>query len=127
MPVIIHELIGRDEDIMKFFNDRAKWLGILYGPPGIGKSEIILHVGHEMLESGYDVHYIKVDDFASVESLQHQPAKISGVKFERDMVMKWNSNKTLLILDNFDGSQNENFSRERFMKEFVDVLLRFST
>ena len=101
-------------------------LVILYGPPGFGKSEIILHVGHEILEYGYDVHYIRVEEFISVGSLQDKLENITRIKFERDKPMKWTRNNTLLILDNVDGIWKKSSSRKRFMDEFVDVLLRFS-
>ena len=127
LPFINHKLIGRESeksDIIESLRERN--LVILYGVPGFGKSEIILHIGHEILESGYDVHYIRVEEFTSVEGLQRKLENITGIKFERDKPMKLTSNNTLLILDNVDGIWKQSSSRKRFMDEFVDVLLRFS-
>ena len=127
LPFINHELIGRESEKSDIIESLRKVdLFILYGPPGFGKSEIILHVGHEMLESGYDVHYIRVEEFTSVESLQRKLEHITRIKFERDKLMKWTSNNTLLILDNVDGVWKQSSSHKRFMDEFVDVLLHFS-
>ena len=100
---------------------------ILYGQAGFGKSEIALHVGHKMLERGVDVHYIRVEDYADVASLEQVLMSISGATYNDTKLMRWAKSlrkRTLLILDNVDGPNWVN--KKILQSQFVDKLLSHS-
>ena len=123
------ELIGREKE-MKMIRDHLSEVSlvILHGPPGFGKSEIILHVGNEMLEAGYNVHYIKVEEISSVGTLEDSLMNVAEKKFASNKLVNWAhsiSEKTLLILDNVDGKYwIEN--HDEFIEKFINVLLSHS-
>ena len=100
---------------------------ILYGQAGFGKSTIALHVGHKMLERGVDVHYIRVEDYADVASLEQVLMSISGATYDDMKLMRWAKSlrkRTLLILDNVDG--HNWIKKKTFQSQFVDELLSHS-
>lgn len=115
------------EVIMGYFRDSKVDVVTLYGQAGFGKSEIALHVGHKMLELGLDVHYIKVENFVDVESLERVLLKISSTPSTIRKLVNWAqglTKKTLLILDNVDGPfWINNTSRQKFKKLFLNPLL----
>ena len=117
MDIIMNHLANTKEtDVM-----------ILYGQAGFGKTEIALHVGHKMLERGVDVHYIRVEDYADVASLEQVLMSISGATYNDMKLMRWAKNitkRTLLILDNVDGPNW--VDKKTFQSEFVDELLSYS-
>ena len=111
LPVLKQELIGREEEmkvIMGYFSNSKVDVVTLYGQAGFGKSEIALHVGHRMLQLRLDIHYIRVEDFKDVSSLEKELMKISDMSNTSMELKTWAKgltkfNKTLLILDNVDG------------------------
>ena len=133
LPVLKQELIGREEEmkvIMDYFKNSKVNVVTLFGQAGFGKSEIALHVGHRMLQLGLDVHYIRVEDFKNVSSLEKELMEISGMSNTSMELKTWAKgltkfNKTLLILDNVDGQHwVNNTSSHRQLKElFLNPLL----
>ena len=133
LPVRKQELIGREEEmkvIMDYFKNSKVNVVTLFGQAGFGKSEIALHVGHRMLQLGLDVHYIRVEDFKNVSSLEKELMEISGMSKTSMELKTWAKgltkfNKTLLILDNVDGQHwVNNTSSHRQLKElFLNPLL----
>ena len=133
LPVLKQELIGREEEmevIMGYFRNSEVDVVTLYGQAGFGKSEIALHVGHRMLQLGFDVHYIRVEDFNSVASLENKLMEISGMSYTVESLVKWAQgltkfNKTLLILDNVDGQHWVNKTSSYQLKDlFLNPLLK---
>ena len=133
LPVLQQELIGREEEmkvIMSYFSNSKVKVVTLYGQAGFGKSEIALHVGHRMLQLGLDVHYIRVEDFKDVPSLEVKLMEICGMSNTSMELEKWargltKFNKTLLILDNVDGQHwvNNTSSRRQLKELFLNPLL----
>ena len=132
LPVLKQELIGREEEmkvIMDYFKNSKVNVITLFGQAGFGKSEIALHVGHRMLQLRLDVHYIRVEDFKDVPSLEKELMEISGMSNTSMELKTWAKgltkfNKTLLILDNVDGQHWVNTSSRRQLKElFLNPLL----
>ena len=132
LPVLKQELIGRKEEmkvIIGYFIESEVDVVTLYGQAGFGKSEIALHVGHKMLQLGLDVHYIRVEDFKIISSLQVKLMKISGMSNTSMELETWargltKFNKTLLILDNVDGQHWVSDTSRRQLKElFLNPLL----
>ena len=123
LPVLKQELIGREKEmkvIMGYFRNSDVKVVILHGQAGFGKSEIALHVGHRMLQLGLDVHYIKVEDFTNVSSLEEELMEISGKSYTGKRLVKWAkglTKKTLLILDNVDGQHWVNDTSLQQVKE----------
>lgn len=119
------------ETIMGFLSDANTSVVTLYGQAGFGKSEIALHIGHKMTEREADVYYIKVEDYSDVAKLEERLMTISKAAFSPPKLETWAKNlnkRTLLILDNVDGSHwVEMKSRQVFKTDFVDVLLEHST
>ena len=124
LPVLKHELIGREEEmkvIMGYFRNSEVEVVSLYGQAGFGKSEIALHVGHRMLELGLDVHYIRVENFENVESLEMELMKINSLSYINMRLVNWAKNltkDTLLILDNVDGHYWVNNTSLKQLKKF---------
>ena len=131
LPVLKQELIGRNDEmkvIMGYFRNSEVDVVTLYGQAGFGKSEIALHVGHRMLQLGYNVHYIRVENCIDVESLEKELMEISGKSYTKCKgLVKWAQSltiKTLLILDNVDGQYWVNDTSRRQLKElFLNPLL----
>ena len=134
LPVLKQELIGREEEmkvIMGYFIESEVDVVTLYGQAGFGKSEIALHVGHRMLQLGLDVHYIRVEDFKNVSSLEEELMEISGTSYTSKRLVKWAkglTKKTLLILDNVEGEYWVGESlRQHFQLDFLYHLLEHSS
>ena len=131
LPVLKQELIGREEEmrvILDYFSSHVKVdLVTLYGQAGFGKSEIALHVGHRMLDLGFDVHYIRVENFVNVESLEKELMEISDKSYTSKGLVKWAQDltkKTLLILDNVDGKYwVDDMSCQQLKELFLNPLL----
>ena len=123
LPVLKQELIGREEEmkvIMGYFIESEVEGVTLYGQAGFGKSEIALHVGHRMLQLGLDVHYIRVENFEDVSSLEKELMDISDTFYTSKRLVKWAkglTKKTLLILDNVDGQHWVSDTSRRQLKE----------
>lgn len=131
LPVLQQDLIGREEEmkiIFENFSESKVKLFTLYGQAGFDKSEIALHVGHEMLlEWGYDVHYIRVEDFQNVSSIEDELMEISGTSCTSKRLVRWAHKKTLIILDNVDGQYWVNDESRRKLKElFLNPLLEYT-
>ena len=130
LPVLKQELIGREEEmevIMGYFRNSKVDVVTLYGQAGFGKSEIALHIGHEMLLLGFDVHYIKVEYINDAMKLEDTLMAITETSYTDMRLMKWAKGlikKTLLILDNVDG-QNwvSDTSRWQLKELFLNPLL----
>ena len=130
LPVLQQELIGREKEmkvIMGYFRNSDVKVVILHGQAGFGKSEIALHVGHRMLQLGLDVHYIRVENFVDVESLEKKLMEISDMSNTSMKLEKWArglTKNTLLILDNVDGQHWVSDTSLQQLKElFINPLL----
>ena len=132
LPVLKQELIGREEEmevIMGYFIESEVDVVTLYGQAGFGKSEIALHVGHRMLQLGLDVHYIRVENFLGVESLEKELMAISDTSYtsKSKRLVRWArglTKVTLLILDNVDGQHWVSYTSLQQLKElFLNPLL----
>ena len=127
-------LIGRNTEvnsIILYLTDSAYNVNVvtLWGLPGLGKTEIAFHVGHSMLEMGFTVHYIRVQDFSHPDNITEELFKIS--KSSSTNLRDWVTNlrsESLLILDNVDGVfWVDKASRIRFQEDFVDILNKYSS
>ena len=130
LPVLKQELIGREEEmevIMAYFRNSEVDVVTLYGQAGFGKSEIALHVGHRMLQLGLDVHYIRVENFVDVQSLEKELMEISDTSYTTKRLVRWAKGLTkesLLILDNVDGQHwVRDTSLQQLKKLFLNPLL----
>ena len=130
LPVLKQELIGREEEmevIMGYFRNSKVEVVTLYGQAGFGKSEIALHVGHRMLQLGLDVHYIRVENFVDVQSLEKELMEISDTSYTSKRLVRWAkalTKKSLLILDNVDGQHWVSGTSLQQLKElFLNPLL----
>ena len=131
LPVLQQKLFGREEEMEVIFGNfsvsKVK-LFTLYGQAGFGKSEIALHIGHQMLKWGYDVHYIRVEEFKNISSLEKKLMEISDTSSTSMELEKWARGlikKTLLILDNVDGQHwVSDTSRLQLNELFLNPLLR---
>ena len=138
LPIITQKLIGREADmdtVMNYLNEVK--LVTLYGSPGFGKSELALHIGHELLKKGTDVIYLKVVSYESIDDLidriitkEKPDGKIWAESKSDEKILKWakSINKlTLMILDNVDGKVWDRKEwKIKFTNDFVDVLLSHS-
>ena len=113
--------------IMGYFRNSEVKVVILHGQAGFGKSEIALHVGHRILQLGRNVHYIRVENFVDVESLEKKLMEISDTSNTSVKLEKWArglTKKTLLILDNVDGQHWVSDTSLQQLKElFLNPLL----
>ena len=129
LPVLKQDLIGREEEmevIMGYFRNSEVDVVILHGQAGFGKSEIALHIGHRMLQLGLDVHYIRVENFVGVESLEKELMTISDTSYTSKRLVRWAkglTKKSLLILDNVDGQHWVNDTSRQQLKDFLNPLL----
>lgn len=135
LPVIRQtQLVGREMEmniIMDYLSDtEGTNVVTLFGQAGFGKSEIALHIGHKMVEKGVHVHYIKVEDYSNVASLEEALMAVSEAAFSDMRLVRWAKSlkkRTVLILDNVDGSYwVEKKARQQFQTGFVDLLLSHS-
>lgn len=139
VPSIMHELVGRENEmktIISHFNGSEFDVITLYGSPGFGKSEIAIHVGHKMMELGFKVHYIRVQDIPNVDILIRKLIVVSNsdvilAKNNTDSLKEWARSietTTLLILDNVDGHYwVREYSRNEIQHHFIEVLCQYST
>ena len=114
------------KEIITAFRNPNVSVVTLQGLPGMGKSLIVYHVGHRMLELGYGVCYINVQEkCASIDILTQCLVKISGHS-SNTTLEKWARNinsDTLLILDNVDGVHwVREESAKKFQEDFLDTL-----
>lgn len=96
--------------LMNYLNADNVKVVTLFGPPGFGKSELALHIGHTMIKSGVDVYYIDVMVLPSLDKLIEKLVNISEIKVteNEDKLKGWSKTikkNSLLILDNLDGRQ----------------------
>ena len=95
--------------LVDFTNPEVRIVSIV-GPPGIGKSTLAIHVGHDMVAQGVVVYYVQMSEVTSLQSLAEKVLEgdetivlIRNVTVDR--LFEWARglhHETLLILDNCD-------------------------
>lgn len=132
LPYPFENFVGRKEDLkqvvelLDFHNDPAisadRRIVSLIGSPGFGKSTLAIHVGHEMVKQGVNVHYIDVSDFPGEQSVKQvlaekviESSHIFSKSVNFDRLLRWareHYQNCLLILDNGDKVLHD--QREQF-------------
>ena len=101
-PKKISEVIGNKEAIQKFLKWIDSWekgkpfkkAALLYGPPGIGKTSLVLAYA---LEKNYDMIEMNASDWRNANKM----SEIAGVASQQSTLL--GSNKRIIIIDEVDG------------------------
>ena len=115
LPYSIEAFIGRENEmkevieLVDFDNSKLRIVSIV-GPPGIGKSTLAIHVGHDMVAQGVVVYHVDMVEVSSMQSLAEKvldgdETLVSTKNVTIDRLIKWARDlhhRTLLILDNCD-------------------------
>ena len=115
LPYSIEAFIGREKEmkevieLVDFDNSKLRIVSIV-GPPGIGKSTLAIHVGHDMVAQGVVVYHVDMVEVSSMQSLAEKvldgdETLVSTKNVTIDRLIKWARDlhhRTLLILDNCD-------------------------
>ena len=110
MKVIKQYLEGPDSEVR---------IVTLFGLAGLGKSTIAIHVGHDMLQRGWDVYYIRVEDAADVDDLEQQLTNdqtLTGTRLKKSAGEL--QRRSLLILDNVDHHWVEKDLCQHFLLKY---------
>lgn len=127
LPDILQDLFGREAEmdtIMGHLTGNRVNVVTMYGAPGLGKTEIAVHLGHRL---GIPAQYIRVEDFSDVYSLK-ETLGINIPPFNGSLSVwaRGITQECLLILDNVDGVYWINQSKLEFQK-FVNTLNQHSS
>ena len=130
LPSSEKTLIGRVEEkkiIMDYLDNEEVSVVTLWGQAGFGKSIIAWHIGQAMANNGSNVCYIRVEDCTVIECLISMLEKVSNVSYTI-LKKRWaeGTTRTLLILDNVDGSWGEDESLRQFLSSFLYDLVENS-
>ena len=74
LPYSIEAFIGREKEMKEVMelvdsdNSKLRIVSIV-GPPGIGKSTLAIHVGHDMVAQGVVVYHVDMVEVSSMQSL----------------------------------------------------------
>ena len=115
LPYSTATFVGREKEmeemiqLVDFGNPNPQIVSIV-GPPGIGKSTLTIHVGHDMVAQGVVVHYVDMVEVSSMQALAEKVLEsdsdlVSTKNVTVDRLYRWARelhHKTLLILDNCD-------------------------
>ena len=115
LPYSTATFVGREKEmeemiqLVDFGNPNPQIVSIV-GPPGIGKSTLAIHVGHDMVVQGVVVHYVDMVEVSSMQALAEKVLEsdsdlVSTKNVTVDRLYRWARelhHKTLLILDNCD-------------------------
>ena len=132
LPYPFENFVGREEDLkqvvqlLDFQNDPVvsadTRIVSLIGSPGFGKSTLAIHVGHEMVKQGVNVHYVDVSDFPDGQSVKQilaekviESSHIFSKSINFNRLLRWareHYQNSLLMLDNCDKVLHD--QREEF-------------
>jgi replication factor C large subunit len=101
-PKRVSEVIGNKEAIQKFLKWIDSWekgkppkkAAILYGPPGVGKTSLVLAYA---LEKNYDTIEMNASDWRNANKMN----EIAGAASQQSTLL--GSNKRIIIIDEVDG------------------------
>lgn len=101
-PKRVFEVIGNKEAIQKFLKWIESWekgepikkAALLYGPPGIGKTSLVLAY---VLEKKYDIIEVNASDWRNAIKMK----EIVGAASQQSTLLS--SNKRIIIIDEVDG------------------------
>ena len=141
LPFLSENFVGREKEIeilmkkIDFYNRSTRIVNI-YGPPGFGKSTLAIHLGHEAVREGVEVHYVNMIDFSNKEVKKNLGKKILKKKTNAnfDLLLEWLQEyrfwyyQILLIFDNCDDvlhNQREEFqgAMTRLVESSLNVKL----
>lgn len=101
-PKKVSEVIGNKEAIQKFLEWINSWekgkpikkAALLYGPPGVGKTSLVLAYA---LEKNYDIIEMNASDWRNADKMN----EIAGAASQQLTLL--GSNKRIIIIDEVDG------------------------
>ena len=109
--VFVGRELSKREIIQEILKPRPPIISIV-GPPGIGKSTLVIHIGHAMVADGMLVSYVDMSEVSSKQALAEKIlAGASGTEVIKNVTVErlyvWArglpvNQATLLILDNCD-------------------------
>ncbi|MEM1574391.1 MAG: replication factor C large subunit [Nitrososphaerota archaeon] len=101
-PKKVSEVIGNKEAIQKFLEWINSWekgkpikkAALLYGPPGVGKTSLVLAYA---LEKNYDIIEMNASDWRNASKMN----EVAGVASQQSTLL--GSNKRIIVIDEVDG------------------------
>ena len=139
-PQLLHEtlptnvvMFGREEDmknLTELWLDNGVQFINVYGPPGWGKSTLVMRFGHQMVEGGTNVVYIEMNDCRDFFVFEnHLREKIPQCRDAQDLPncvgRMFNERGILIILDNTDYHWFESRHNSK-LEKFVESLQKHS-
>ena len=141
MPLLFESLptnvvmFGREEDLKNltklWLDEKAQFINV-YGPPGWGKSTLVMRFGHQVIEGGTSVVYVNMNDTDKFSLLQRNlHDKIPQCSHTRDLPNcignQFSATRLLLIiLDNTDFAWFEKENNAK-LETFMESLQKYST
>ena len=121
LPYFAGPFVGRDNDLRNItyllFHSLAKMLHI-FGLPAVGKSTLVVHLGHKMVSRGVAVRYINMDDsHISKSSDISEPVQT--------VVNDWKASKELVVSSNITLSWYSP-SQKEFVSATTQALIEWA-
>lgn len=127
-------MFGREEDMKNltklWVDEKVQFINV-YGPPGWGKSTLVIRFGHQVVEGGTSVVYINVNDTNKFSVLQRDVRdKIPQCSRTQDLPncigKQFNTARLLIILDNTDFAWFERENNAK-LESFMESLQKYSS
>ena len=127
-------MFGREEDMKNltklWVDEKVQFINV-YGPPGWGKSTLVIRFGHQVVEGGTSVVYINMNDTDKFSVLQRDVRdKIPQCSRTQDLPncigKQFNTARLLIILDNTDFAWFERENNAK-LESFMESLQKYSS
>ena len=126
-------MFGREEDLKNLTNlwmdEKVQFINV-YGPPGWGKSTLVMRFGHKVVEGGTSVVYVNMNDTDKFSMLQRDIRdKIPQCSSTQDLPncigKQFDTAGLLIILDNTDFAWFEKETNAK-LESFMESLQKYS-
>lgn len=136
LPYPSDHFVGREKevsDVIRLLDDKISIVDI-YGSPGFGKSTLAIHVGHRMLEKGFIVHYVNLDECPKEGVQQFIAERVMNSVNQQETLnfnkfLQWVRGRSfynLIILDNCDETlHNQKGDLQSAVEKIVDNSHKF--
>ena len=131
LPYPSNHFVGREKEVNDVIHLLANYetsIVDIFGSPGFGKSTLAIHVGHRMLEKGFIVHYVNLDECPQNGVQQFIAERVMNSDnqqetFDFNKFLQWVRGRNfynLIILDNCDETlQNQKGDLQSAVEKIV--------